>query len=110
MTQASCVPHPGSKLARSDCLHNWPASSNTRKDDQFEADFGRPKSLQVELKTTPETPDQAYLQKAADFIHAFILGESVKLSAQEQEDAQSTTSSQTAYLVPDTAVIWFCRF
>lgn len=30
--------------------------------------------MQVEIKTTPETPDQAYLQKAADFIHAFILG------------------------------------
>lgn len=30
--------------------------------------------MQVELKTTPETPDAAYLQKAADFVHAFILG------------------------------------
>lgn len=32
------------------------------------------KSKKVEIKTTPETPDQAYLQKAADFIQAFILG------------------------------------
>ena len=31
--------------------------------------------LQVELKTTPDTPDAAGLQKAADFVHAFILGE-----------------------------------
>eukprot|EP00891_Asterochloris_glomerata_P004648 jgi/Astpho2/4648/Aster-00216 len=31
----------------------------------------------VELKTTPDTPDAAGLQKAADFIHAFILGFSV---------------------------------
>ena len=30
--------------------------------------------LQVELKTTPDTPDAGYLQKAADFIHAYILG------------------------------------
>lgn len=31
-------------------------------------------AVQVELKTTPETPDQGYLQKAADFVHAFVLG------------------------------------
>ncbi|GBG89303.1 hypothetical protein CBR_g49013 [Chara braunii] len=28
----------------------------------------------VELKTTPETPDISALQKAADFVHAFVLG------------------------------------
>lgn len=38
--------------------------------------LAHPFILQVELKTTPETPDQAYLQKAADFVHAFILGTS----------------------------------
>ncbi|KAK9811792.1 hypothetical protein WJX72_010185 [[Myrmecia] bisecta] len=32
------------------------------------------KSRKVELKTTPETPDAANLQKAADFVHAYILG------------------------------------
>ena len=32
------------------------------------------KSKKVEIKTTPETADSAYLQKAADFVHAFILG------------------------------------
>jgi hypothetical protein len=32
--------------------------------------------MQVELKTTADTPDAGYLQKAADFIHAYILGES----------------------------------
>lgn len=34
------------------------------------------KSKKVEIKTTPDTPDSAYLQKAADFIQAFILGKS----------------------------------
>jgi len=32
------------------------------------------KSKKVELKTTPDTPDAGYLQKAADFVHAYILG------------------------------------
>ena len=31
--------------------------------------------LQVEIKSTPDTPDIGSLQKAADFINAFILGE-----------------------------------
>lgn len=30
---------------------------------------------QVEIKTTKETPDAGNLQKAADFVQAFILGE-----------------------------------
>jgi hypothetical protein len=29
---------------------------------------------QVEIKTTPETPSTDLLQKAADFVHAYILG------------------------------------
>ena len=29
---------------------------------------------QVEIKTKPDTPDMGNLQKAADFVHAFILG------------------------------------
>ena len=29
---------------------------------------------QVEIKTTKDTPDAGSLQKAADFVHAFILG------------------------------------
>ena len=33
------------------------------------------KSKKVEIKTTPKTADSAHLQKAADFVHAFILGE-----------------------------------
>lgn len=32
--------------------------------------------LQVELKTNPDTPDSGNVQKAADFIQAFILGRS----------------------------------
>lgn len=31
--------------------------------------------VQVEIKTTPETINPDVLQKAADFVHAFILGE-----------------------------------
>lgn len=30
--------------------------------------------MQVELKTSPDTPDTGSLQKAADFVQAFILG------------------------------------
>ena len=30
--------------------------------------------MQVELKTTPATPDAGNVQRAADFVHAFILG------------------------------------
>ena len=30
---------------------------------------------QVEIKTTPQTPNPDVLQKAADFVHAFLLGE-----------------------------------
>ena len=30
--------------------------------------------LQVELKTNPDTPDAGSVQKAADFVQAFILG------------------------------------
>lgn len=32
------------------------------------------KTRKVEIKTTPQTPEASYLQKAADFVHAFILG------------------------------------
>lgn len=35
--------------------------------------------MQVEVKTTPETPDASNLQRAADFIHAFILGFEVQV-------------------------------
>lgn len=31
-------------------------------------------AVQVEIKTTPETVNPDVLQKAADFVHAFILG------------------------------------
>jgi hypothetical protein len=34
-----------------------------------------PHCLQVEIKTTPQTVNPDVLQKAADFVHAFILGE-----------------------------------
>ena len=37
-------------------------------------------SLQVEIKTTPKTVDVGHLQKAADFVHAFILGEAMALA------------------------------
>ena len=30
--------------------------------------------MQVEIKTKPDTPDIGNLQKAADFVHAYILG------------------------------------
>lgn len=33
------------------------------------------KSKKVEIRTTAQTPDSAYLQKAADFVQAFILGQ-----------------------------------
>lgn len=33
-----------------------------------------PACRQVEIKTTPETPSTDLLQKAADFVHAYILG------------------------------------
>lgn len=36
-------------------------------------------SVQVEVKTTPDTPDSSNLQRAADFIHAFILGFEVQV-------------------------------
>eukprot|EP00951_Prasinocladus_malaysianus_P026347 scaffold233847_cov41-Prasinocladus_malaysianus.AAC.1 len=32
------------------------------------------KTKKVEIKTTDETTDSTLLQKAADFVHAFILG------------------------------------
>lgn len=32
------------------------------------------KTKRVEIKTTKDTPDQALLQKAADFVHAYIIG------------------------------------
>lgn len=32
------------------------------------------KTRKVEIKTTPDTAEIGYLQKAADFVHAFILG------------------------------------
>lgn len=35
--------------------------------------------LQVEIKTTPDTPDAGNLQRAADFVHAFILGFEVQV-------------------------------
>lgn len=38
-----------------------------------------PVHLQVEVKTTPETPDAGNLQRAADFVHAFILGFEVQV-------------------------------
>jgi rRNA processing protein Krr1/Pno1 len=31
--------------------------------------------MQVEVKTTAQTPNPDLLQKAADFVHAFLLGE-----------------------------------
>lgn len=34
----------------------------------------RPLPIQVEIKTRPDTPDIGSLQRAADFVHAFILG------------------------------------
>ena len=30
--------------------------------------------MQVEIKTTPQTTDAGHLQKAADFVHAYMLG------------------------------------
>ncbi len=35
------------------------------------------KTKKVEIKTTSETPNADMLQRAADFVHAFILGEGV---------------------------------
>lgn len=40
------------------------------------------KTRKVEIKTTKKTPDAAYLQKAADFVHAFLLG--ARVAADEQ--------------------------
>ena len=33
--------------------------------------------VQVEIKTKPDTPDIGNLQKAADFVHAYILGAAI---------------------------------
>ena len=33
-----------------------------------------PDTMQVELKTNPDTPDAGSVQKAADFVQAFLLG------------------------------------
>ena len=30
--------------------------------------------MQVEVKTTADTPDASNLQRAADFVHAYLLG------------------------------------
>ena len=38
-----------------------------------------PGLVQVELKTNPDTPDAGSVQKAADFVQAFILGGSQAL-------------------------------
>ena len=41
--------------------------------------------MQVEIKTTPKTVDIGHLQKAADFVHAFILGKAyAELSTRQQ--------------------------
>lgn len=40
---------------------------------------------QVEVKTTAETPDTGNLQRAADFIHAYILGFEVQVGANRQQ-------------------------
>ena len=34
-----------------------------------------PVTAQVEIKTTPQTADPGHLQKATDFLHAYILGD-----------------------------------
>lgn len=36
--------------------------------------------MQVELKTNPDTPDSGSVQKAADFVQAFILGACLSIS------------------------------
>ena len=36
------------------------------------------KTRKVEIKTTPDTPNADVLQKAADFVHAFLLGFEVR--------------------------------
>jgi hypothetical protein len=46
---------------------------------------------QVEIKTTKETPDAGNLQKAADFVQAFILG--------KLQQRRSLPGSHTAQLL-----------
>ncbi|KAL4458752.1 hypothetical protein ABPG75_013617 [Micractinium tetrahymenae] len=54
--------------------NNWlalfkPVTENLKLDMRMNL-----KTRKVEIKTTPETPDAGNLQRAADFVHAYILG------------------------------------
>ena len=46
-------------------------------------------TAQVEVKTTPDTPDSGNLQRAADFIHAFILGFDIKVGTPSHRETLS---------------------
>ena len=49
-----------------------PLPLSPRRARNQRAEAGCP--AQVEIKTTPKTADAGHLQKAADFVHAYILG------------------------------------
>ncbi|KAI7846137.1 hypothetical protein COHA_000398 [Chlorella ohadii] len=66
------VPVPQNRMTP--LKNNWlalykPVTENLKLDMRMNL-----KTRKVEVKTTPETPDASNLQRAADFIHAFILG------------------------------------
>ena len=68
--------------------------------------------LKVELKTTKDTTDVGTLQKAADFVHAFVLGAVICL--QHHEGSKhclhfDQASEQSILGVGKTPVVCCCR-
>lgn len=52
------------------------------------------KSKKVEIKTTPQTTNPDVLQKAADFVHAYILGGSPVAAGFGQAAAAAAAAEQ----------------
>ncbi len=66
--------------------------------------------MQVEIKSTPDTPDIGSLQKAADFINAFILGNALLYSSQSQDKpALSWPLVLNQYILDYQAKFNMCR-
>ena len=59
---------------------------------------------QVEIKTTTKTPNPDLLQKAADFVHAYILGESC-LCNPKMSHSLSNRLSHTGFEVRDAVAL-----
>jgi rRNA processing protein Krr1/Pno1 len=55
-------------------VKNSSRSSRSARHQKLGSNFILLISLQVEIKTTPKTASPHVLQKAADFVHAFLLG------------------------------------